>query len=121
MVLSQATHLVESLFQDGWNTVMVCGNSLFDPADTAPVQMRLCPFADVYHVTLTPTLETVLARCAGQPGRDPARLAADVELLGRKPHPGSAQLNNSTMTPEQTLTELVRLVDSGAGHLSSSP
>jgi hypothetical protein len=44
-----------------------------------------------------------------------------VELLARKPHPGSAHLDNSNMTPEQTLTELARLVDTGAGRLNCPP
>jgi hypothetical protein len=84
-----------------WQTLIICGNSLFDPHDTAPVLARLCPVAEVYHVTLTPALPAVLARCAGEPGRDPSRLAADVELLARKPHPGSAHLDNSDMTPNR--------------------
>ena len=117
MVLAQAAQLTISLFEHGWQTVIICGNSLFDPADTAPVLTRLCPVAEVYHVTLTPALPAVLTRCAATPGLDPSRLAADVELLARKPHPGSARLDNSDMTPEQTLTELARLVDNGAGRL----
>jgi len=121
MVLAQAAQLAISLFQHGWQTVIVCGNSLFDPADTAPVLARLCPVAEIYHVTLTPALPAVLARCAGTPDRDPSRLAADVELLARKPHPGSAHLDNSALTPERTLTELARLVSTGAGRLSCPP
>jgi hypothetical protein len=118
MVLAQATHLAISLFNHSWQTFIICGNSLFDPADTAPVLTRLCPIADVYHVTLTPALPAVLTRCAAEQDRDPARLAADVELLARKPHPRSAHLDNSNMTPEQTLTELAGLVHTGAGHLN---
>src|SRR5215469_1958803 len=110
MVLAQAAQLAISLFDHGWQTVIICGNSLFDPADTAPVLTRLCPAAEVYHVTLTPALPAVLTRCAAEQGRDPARLEADVDLLARKPHPCSAHLDNSNMTPEQTLAELARLV-----------
>ena len=121
MVLAQAAQLAISLFEHGWHTVIICGNSLFDPEDTAPVLTRLCPVAKVYHVSLAPALPAVLARCADTPGLDPARLAADVELLARKPHPGSARLDNSNLTPEQTLTELARLVENGAGRLSCPP
>jgi hypothetical protein len=117
MVLAQATDLAISLFNHGWYTVIICGNSLFEPTDTTPVLTRLSPVAEVYHVTLTPALPVVLTRCAATPDRDPARLAADVELLARKPHPGSTHLDNSTMTPEQTLIELARLIKTGAGHL----
>jgi hypothetical protein len=121
MVLAQAAQLATSLFEHDWQTVIICGNSLFDPTDTAPVLTRLCPIAQVYHVTLTPALSAVLTRCAGTPDRDPSRLAADVELLAHKPHPGSVHLDNSNMTPEQTLTELARLVDTSAGRLDCPP
>jgi adenylylsulfate kinase-like enzyme len=36
MVLAQAGQLAISLFEHGWRTVIICGNSLFDPVDTAP-------------------------------------------------------------------------------------
>lgn len=120
MVLSQAAELAISLFEHGWQTVIICGNSLFDPGDTAPVLARLLPLAEVYHVTLTPSLQAMIARCGpGLPGRDPSRLAVDAKIHARKQHPGSALLDNSAMTPGQTLAELARLVGSGAGRLSS--
>jgi hypothetical protein len=31
MVLAQAAQLAISLFEHGWHTVIICGNSLFDP------------------------------------------------------------------------------------------
>ena len=78
MVLAQAAQLAISLFEHGWQTVIICGNSLFDPDDTAPVLARLCPVAEVYHVTLTPALPAVVARCAAsraatRPGSQPMR------------------------------------------------
>lgn len=119
MVLSQATQLAISLFEHGWPTVIVFGNSLFDPGDTAPVLARLRQVAEVYHVTLAPALAAVLARCGPDlPGRGPSRLAQDAETHARKRHPGSALLDNSALTPEQTLAELARLVSTGAGRLS---
>jgi hypothetical protein len=122
MVLSQAAELTISLFEHGWRTVIICGNSLFDPFDTEPVLARLCPVAEVYHVTLVPDLQVVLARCGTDlPGRGPARLAEDAQTHARKRHPGTADLDNSALTPEQTLAELARLVSTGAGRLSCPP
>lgn len=119
MVLSQAAELAISLFRHGWQTVIIFGNSLFDPDDTAPILARLRPVAQVYHVTLTPALDAVLARCGPDlPGRGPSRLKEDADTHARKRHPGSALLDNSALTPEQTLTELARLVNAGAGRLS---
>jgi len=87
MVLTQAAQLAGSLFEHGWPTVIICGNSLFEPAGTAPVLTTLCPIARVHHVTLTPDPATLLRRCATAPGRDPSRLAADADLHARKGTP----------------------------------
>jgi len=72
MVLTQAAQLAGSLFEHGWPTVIICGNSLFEPAGTAPVLTTLCPIARVH---------------------------------------------NTNLDPEQTLTAIARLIDSGAGRL----
>jgi hypothetical protein len=117
MVLTQAAQLAISLFEHGWPTVIVCGNSLLDPAGTAPVLAALCPVARVHHVTLTPDPATLLYRCATAPGRDPSRLAADADLHARRAHPGTARLDNTNLDPEQTLTAIARLIDAGAGRL----
>ena len=122
MVHSQAAQLALSLFEHGWQTVVICGNSLFEPVDTAPVLARLCPVAEVHHVTLVPALQAVLGWCGSDlPGRGPSRIAEDAETHARKRHPGSALLDNSTLTPKQTLAELARLVSAGAGRLSCLP
>src|SRR5262249_10846613 len=119
---SQAAELAISLSEHGWQTVIIFGNSLFDPDDTAPVLARLCPVAEVYHVTLVPNLQAVLARCgADLPGRGPSRLAEDAGIHARKAHPGSALLDNSALPPEQPLAELARLVSAGAGRLGGLP
>ena len=117
MVLAQAAQLAISLIGHGWRTVLICGNSLFDPADTAPMLTLLRPVAAVHHVTLAPSLATVLDRCAGDPGRDPARLSADVELFAARPHPGTVVVDTTNLSPEQTLAVLARLVATGAGRL----
>lgn len=116
MVLTQAAQLANSLFEYGWSTVVICGNSLFEEADTAVLRSSLRPNAEIYHVTLAPELSTVLSRCASLP-RDPARLAADAELQASRPHPGTVQVDSTQLTPEETLAELARLVDAGAGRL----
>jgi hypothetical protein len=84
MVLSQAAQLAISLFEHGWQTVIIFGNSLFSPDDTAPVLARLCPVAEVHHVTLVPALEAVLARCGPDRPRTTARVPAG-PLIQRYP------------------------------------
>jgi hypothetical protein len=121
MVLAQATQLAVSLFEHGWPTVMICGNSLFDPADTTPILTTLCPIAQVHHVTLTRDPAALLRRCATTPGRDPSRLIADADLHTRKDHPGTARLDNTNLSPEQTLTAIAHLINIGTGRLPCPP
>jgi len=88
MVLCHAAQLAISPFEHGRQTVIILGNSHFDPDDTAPILARLCPVAEVYHVTLAPALQAVLARCGPDlPGRGPSRLAENAEIHARKRHP----------------------------------
>lgn len=118
MVLEQAVAWVRSLVTHGWWTVIVSGNSIFDPADTAPVVAALGDDMAVHHVTLQVRENVILARCAGQPHRDPGRLVADLRPESRLRHPGTALLDSSDLDVRASLDALVRLVDSDSGLLS---
>jgi energy-coupling factor transporter ATP-binding protein EcfA2 len=115
MVLEQAVAWTRSLVEHGWRTVILTGNSIFDPHDTAPVIATLGHDLAVHHVTLLAREDVLLARCAGQPDRDPAHLVADLRPERRLRHPGTAVLDSSDLGVRATLDELVRLVASGAG------
>lgn len=106
MVLTQAAHLAISLFGHGWRTVVICGNSLFDPADTAHLTTALDPSVEVFHVTLAPSLATVLRRN----DRDAKVLTRDYAAHAVREHPGTVRLDTSAMTAEQGLNALARLV-----------
>jgi energy-coupling factor transporter ATP-binding protein EcfA2 len=118
MVMEQAVAWTRSLVAHGWRTVILTGNSIFDPHDTAPVVAALGHDLAVHHVTLLVREDVILARCAGQPDRDPAHLVADLRPASRLQHPGTALLDSSDLDPHATLEALVRLVVSGAGLLA---
>ncbi len=118
MVMEQAVAWTRSLVAHGWRTVILTGNSIFDPHDTAPVVAALGRDLAVHHVTLLVREDVILARCAGQPDRDPAHLVADLRPTSRLQHPGTALLDSSDLDPHATLEALVRLVVSGAGLLA---
>jgi hypothetical protein len=120
MVLEQATGLALSLFEHGWPTVMVCGNSLFEPIETAPLLRVLCPVVEVYHVTLMPDLDVLLRRCVDT-GRDPIRLRADFDVHKRKQHPGTAELDNGSLTDVEALARIASMVRAGLGRLPCPP
>ena len=58
MVLAQATYLAISLFNHGWQTVIICGNSLFDPG---PVRRE---FPDLPETSVREALKKLLERHA---------------------------------------------------------
>ena len=115
MVIEQAVAWTRSLVEHGWHTVILTGNSIFDPHDTAPVVGALGHEMAVHHVTLLVREEVILARCAGQPDRDPAHLVADLGPASRLQHPGTALLDSSDLDAPATLDALVRMVVRGAG------
>lgn len=117
MVMEQAVAWTRSLVEHGWRTVILTGNSIFDPHDTAPVVTALGQDMAVHHVTLLVREEVILARCAGQPHRDPAHLVADLRPASRLQHPGTALLDSSDLGVGATLAALVRVVDRGSGLL----
>jgi hypothetical protein len=117
MVLGQAAQLAVSLYEHGWPTVTICGNSLFEPRDTSVILKRLCGWAEIHHVTLAGSLDVLLRRSEGAAGRDLARLRRDFEIHAARPHTGTAMLDNTNLTAEQALSTLVEIVRSGAGRL----
>jgi hypothetical protein len=121
MVLAHATQLALSLSEHGWQTVITCGNSLFEATDTAPILTRLTPIAEVYQVTLTTALPTVLTRCASTPSRNRPSSQPTWNCWHVSHTPARLTWTTQNMTPEQTLTELARLVDTGAGRLNCPP
>ena len=117
MVMEQAVAWTRSLVEHGWRTVILTGNSIFDPHDTAPVVAALGHDMAVHHVTLLVREDVILARCAGQPNRDPAHLVADLRPASRLRHPGTVLLDSSDLGVRATLDALVRLVSRGSGLL----
>lgn len=121
MVMEQAVAWTRSLVEHDWRTVILTGNSIFDPHDTAPVVSALGHTMAVHHVTLLVREDVILARCAGQPDRVPAHLVADLRPASRLRHPGTALLDSSDLDPPATLEALVGLVAGGAGLLAPGP
>jgi len=118
MVMEQAVAWTRSLVDHDWRTVILTGNSIFDPHDTAPVVAALGQDLAVHHVTLLVREDVIMARCAGQLHRDPAHLVADLRPASRFRHPGTALLDSSDLDARATLDALVRMVVSGAGLLA---
>jgi hypothetical protein len=81
-----------------------------------PLRGKAC-IGRVFHLSLDPSEESVLRRTADDPDRSPAHLMNDLHLLRAKRSPWSARVDNSTLTPLETLQKIADLVQSGEGEI----
>jgi hypothetical protein len=110
--------LANSFFTYGFSTVLVVGNSLHERNAIRPF-LGLGPSVEVSHVTLDPSLDTLVDRMAirGDPDKTPEWLQAHVDYM--RPHytGWTFTIDNSDMTPQQTLDAVVSVVTNGKATL----
>jgi hypothetical protein len=117
LVLRQSVQLAESFFGAGYENVVIAGNAIHDAIDLNPVIPDLLRLGQVFHLSLDPSEEAVLRRTADDPDRSPAHLIRDLHLLRARRSPWSALVDNSTLTPLETLQRIAHLVQSGEGEV----
>lgn len=117
LVLRQCVSLAESFFGADYENVLIAGNSIHDAIDLNPVIPDLLRLGRVFHLSLDPTEEAVLRRTSGDPDRSPAHLMNDLHNLRAKRSPWSAPVDNSNLSPLETLQEIARVVEAGEGEL----
>ncbi len=117
LVLRQSAHLAESFFEAGYENVLIAGNSIHDAIDLNPVIPHLLQLGRVFHTTLTPTADAVLNRTANDPNRSPAHLVKDLQVLRATRSPWSAPVDNSTLTPLETLQKIAHLTQTAKGEI----
>ncbi len=117
LVLRQAAQLAESFFGADYENVVIAGNAIHDAIDLNPVIPDLLRLGRVFHLTLDPSEEAVLARTADDPDRSPAHLLNELHGQRAKRSPWSALVDNSTLTPLETLQKIAHLVQQGEGEI----
>ncbi|GAB3831054.1 hypothetical protein [Kribbella italica] len=117
LVLRQSAQLAESFFGAGCENVLIAGNSIHDAVDLNPVIPCLLQLGRVFHVTLDPSAEAVLRRTADDPDRSPSDLMNDFRIPRATRSPWSAAVDNSVLTPLETLQRIACLVQSGDGEI----
>jgi len=117
LVLRQSVSLAESFFEVGCENVLIAGNSIHDAIDLNPVIPDLLRLGRVFHLSLDPSEDAVLRRTANDPDRSPAHLMNDLHHLRAKRSPWSAPVDNSTLSPLETLEKIAHLVQSGKGEI----
>ncbi|GAB3940202.1 hypothetical protein GCM10029976_057530 [Kribbella albertanoniae] len=117
LVLRQSAQLAKSFVNADYENVIIAGNSIHDAIDLNPVIPDLLRLGQVFHVTLDPTEEAVLQRTVDDPDRSPSHLINDRNHHRVKRSPWSAPIDNSTLTPLQTLQKIAHLVQTGKGEI----
>lgn len=117
LVLRQSVALTTSFCEAGYDNVLIAGNAIHDAVDLNPVIPALLQLGRVFHITLDPSEEAVLQRTADDADRSPTHLLADRRQHRATRSPWSARLDNSHLSPLQTLQQLAHLLDSGQGEL----
>ena len=117
LVLRQCVHLTQSFVEADYETVLIAGNAIHDAVDLNPVIPDLLRLGRLFHITLNPSEEAVLHRTANDEDRSPTRLLNDLHHQRAKRSPWSAPLDNSTLTPLETLQQIAHLIQSGHGEL----
>ncbi|MFF1818372.1 hypothetical protein ACFVWG_13815 [Kribbella sp. NPDC058245] len=117
LVLRQCVQLAETFFGADYENVLIAGNAIHDAVDLNPVLPDLLRLSRVFHLSLDPSEEAVLRRTAADPDRSPAHLMNDLRLLRTKRSPWSVPLDNSALSPLETLQKIAHLIRSGAGEI----
>jgi hypothetical protein len=121
LVYRQVGLLAESFFDFGLDTVLVVGNALHTPEDLDLVLPPLLERGAVFHVTLDPSL-TEIVRRVRQRGDEKTDewLAAHVSWMRDKYGPWTARIDNTTLTPSETLRAIAAEIARGAGRLHAT-
>jgi hypothetical protein len=107
----QCSMLANSFFTFGFTTVLVVGNSLHERDAVRPF-LGLGPSVQVSHVTLDPSLDTLVDRMAtrGDPDKTPDWLQAHLDYMRPFYAGWTFTIDNSSMTTSETFDALVSVV-----------
>jgi len=74
----------------------------------------------VYHVTLDPSLDAIRARIEQRGGMDitPDGIAEHVEWMRARYRDWTCRIDNTAMTPAETVAEIARRIAHGEGHIT---
>ena len=112
--------LARSYFDFGFAAVIIAGNAVWHLGEVLAVAHAIADVADAFHVTLDPALEVIYERVARRGGdKTPEWLRTHVEWMrGHYAEGWTYRIDNSAMTPTETLREIVRAADSGDAALA---
>jgi hypothetical protein len=119
----QCAVLAASYVENGFNLVVIGGNSVYQKDRLNEVLDGLLPVSQVYHITLDPSLEVIQARIRARahPSDDlktPDWIESHVRYMRGQYEEWSARIDNSALTPSETALAICDTVLSGKGRLA---
>lgn len=112
--------LARSFLTNGFECVIVGGNGLHTPSEVNELIRLLLEVGDVCHVTLDPELSEIQRRVARRGGDQTAEWLADhVEWMKARYREWTCRIDNTALSPEQTLAEIAARVGRGEGRISA--
>ena len=119
LVPVQVGLLASSFLDAGFATMLVLGNALHTPADLEVFLPALLARGDVFHVTLDPSLDEIVRRVEAR-GADktPEWLDSHVSWMRERYEPWTCRIDNSALTPLQTVERIAAELRRGCGRLT---
>src|SRR5687768_7062033 len=114
--------LARSYFEFGFAAVIIGGNGVWDRTAVSQVAAAVADLADTYHLTLDPSLDVICERVAARgDDKSPDWLRTHVEWMRERYAEGwTYVIDNSAMTPDETLEAIVAAVVSDAARFGRS-
>lgn len=112
--------LARSYFEFGFAAVIIGGNGVWQRENVMRVAAAVADLADTYHVSLDPSLDVIRDRIARRgDDRSDDWLRTHVEWMRERYAEGwTYVIDNSAMTPDETLDAVVAAVNSGEARLA---
>lgn len=119
LMYEQCLLLAKSFLDNGFAWVVIGGNALHTPAAMAPLVEGLLDLGEVFHVTLDPSIDEIKRRVAERGGdKTDEWLGVHVAWMREKYEGWTCRVDNSNLTPLETLQAIAGRVATGEGRLT---
>lgn len=121
LLFEQCGLLATSFHRAGFDCVVIGGNALHTPDEINPLIQQLLEAGGVIHVTLDPSIDEIRRRVAARGGdKTPEWLETHVQWMRERYAGWTCRIDNSTITPTETLDEIVARTRAGEGRITSA-
>lgn len=120
---SQCALLTRSYFASGFEVVVIEGNSVYQKDRLNAILLPLLQVSEVYHVTLDPSPEAIKDRIAARrhphdTNKTPEWIDGHIRYMREYYEEWTARIDNSALTPTETVDAIYDAVRSNKGRLS---